>query len=105
MPHSGHCSPMQNHSGSPFRIPVQPHTKLHGPHSGSPCSYHPKVEHAAPQLTRCYVLPFILSQEISVNNAYYKNYMHLAAITCLVCSPYANEDTAGQLQELVEGYL
>ena len=60
---------------------------------------------AAAQLTLCYVLPFILSQEISVNNAYYKNYMHLAAITCLACSPYANENTAGQLQELIEGYL
>ena len=31
---------------------------------------------AAAQLTLCYVLLFILSQEISVNNAYYKNYMH-----------------------------
>ena len=60
---------------------------------------------AASQLTLAYILPFILSDKFSELDLQYKNYMHLVAIVVVCCSPYATIDTAGQLQELVEGYL
>ena len=60
---------------------------------------------AASQLTLAYILPFILSTRFSEFDLQYKNYMHLVAIVVICCSPYATIDTAGQLQELVEGYL
>ena len=60
---------------------------------------------AATQLTLSYILPFILGEKFNILNPYYKNFMHLVAIVQLCTSPYATADTAGELQELIEGYL
>ena len=59
---------------------------------------------AASQLTLCYVLPYILRKKIHLD-CFYKNYMHLCSIVQICCSPHVSVDTAGELQELVEGYL
>lgn len=60
---------------------------------------------AACHLTLCYILPYILHDQMPHLEPFYKNFMHLVAIVCLCCSPYCTIDTAGELQQLVEGYL
>ena len=62
-------------------------------------------QNAGAMMTLAYILPLILATKASKMGKHYENFMRLIRIVVLVFSPMATDDSAGELQVLVENYL
>ena len=56
---------------------------------------------SAAMLTLCQIFPLILGTKVDETNKKYLNFIRLLQITQLCTSPYASQDSAGQLQQLI----
>ena len=55
-------------------------------------------------LTLTYILPIILGELFCVINRYYHNFLGCMKITIAAFSPYADETTVGELEQLIYSY-
>jgi hypothetical protein len=60
---------------------------------------------AVAMLTFVHVLPYIIGHYFEQNDPYYRNWINMAQIVNLCMSPYADENTAGDLEQLVMTFL
>ena len=52
-----------------------------------------------------YILPLCLHDKFPAHDEYYRLFLNLTSLCTVAASPFANHDSAGQLQALVEHYL
>ncbi|XP_053381925.1 uncharacterized protein LOC128549343 [Mercenaria mercenaria] len=56
---------------------------------------------SASMITLCCVLPLVIGQKVQVGNGKWKTFLLLIQITLLATSPYATDDTASVLEQLI----
>ncbi|XP_060574071.1 uncharacterized protein LOC132731817 [Ruditapes philippinarum] len=56
---------------------------------------------SASLLILCCILPIVIGKKVPTENSKWKNFLRIVQITLLSTSPYASEDTAAELEQLI----